>query len=460
MQKSPALKISQIVVHDILLSDIEVGERFRKDMGELNILAASIKKDGLIHPIAVSKNKGEKPYRLIAGGRRLAAITHIWKTSHPKNPEQHKVSCRIFDEDIPELQLRVLEFAENLYRHDMSWQEECNLKDRIHTLQQQIHGKKQSTSPDAPGWSLQDLSKMTGKSKGSLSGDLALAKVMKDVPEVDWSKFATKNDAQKALKLVKKTVKQSTDAAIAKKIIGEGDSLKKKLINSYHIIDFFEGVKKLGNATMDFIEIDPPYAIDLEKQKKDYNYSGYNEISQADYPTFMQNLFTECYRVLKPNRWMVCWFGPDPWFENIHQWLEDAKFKNKKIPSIWVKETLDNTDHISAQCMSPNHVLAAGYEMFFLARKGSPQLNKPGSTNVFGHRPIPSQQKVHPTERPIELITDILNTCTAPGSNILVPFAGSGNTLIAAAQNQMVSIGFDLTEAYFESFIIKVHRLF
>ena len=452
------MSYSNIKVQEIAIGDIEVGERFRKDLGDISALADSIRKDGLIQPIAVCNNEGEVPFRLIAGGRRFSAILHIAQ----KNGGKKTVSCRIYEDAMPEIQLRVLEFAENLYRKDMTWQEECNLKEHIHDLQQRIHGIKTSTAPNATGWSLTDLSKMTGKSKGSLSGDISMAKIMKDTPSIDWDKFSTKHDAQKAMKHAKKIVTQTIEAKVAKETIGTGDSLKKKLIDSYHIKDFLKGVKKIGDSTMDFIEIDPPYGIDLEKQKKDYNYSGYNEVPVDMYKPFMQNVFKESFRVLKPNKWMICWFGPEPWFESIHNWIIEAGFKNRRMPAMWLKgepdENMQTT--ISAQNKQPSRSLANGYEMFFMAKKGIPELEIPGAVNVFGHKPIPGQHKVHPTERPIPLITDILTTFTSAGSNVLVPFAGSGNTLIAAAKSNMVPVGFDLTEEFFESYIIKIHKMF
>ena len=452
------MSYSNIKIKEIQISDIFVGKRFRTDLGDIGALSDSIRKDGLIQPISVCNNSGDVPYRLIAGGRRFNAILNINQQKGGSNT----VSCRIYNEELPEIQLRVLEFAENLYRKDMTWQEECNLKEHIHDLQQKIHGVKTSTSPTAPGWSLTDLSKMTGKSKGSLSGDISLAKMMKETPQIDWEKFQTKHDAQKAMKHAKKTVEQSMAAKQAQKSLGTGDDKKKKLIDSYHIQDFFQGVKKIGDQTMDFIEIDPPYGIDLEKQKKDYAYTGYNEVEKDIYPAFMQNVFKESFRVLKQNRWMICWFGPEPWFEDIHNWIIEAGFKNRRMPAVWIKGVPDTELKVvvSAQNNQPTRSLANGYEMFFMARKGVPELEKPGATNIFGHKPISHQSKVHPTERPISLIDEILNTFTPQGSNVLVPFAGSGNTLIAAAQNNMIPIGFDLTEEYFESYIIKIHNTF
>jgi ParB family chromosome partitioning protein len=50
------------------IDSIIVGERTRKDMGDLDALAASIADVGLINPITVDEDG-----RLLAGARRLAA---------------------------------------------------------------------------------------------------------------------------------------------------------------------------------------------------------------------------------------------------------------------------------------------------------------------------------------------------------------------------------------------------
>jgi ParB family chromosome partitioning protein len=55
----------------IRIDEINFGERFRKDMGDLQGLSASIKVLGLLHPVVVAKINGG--FKLLAGGRRLRA---------------------------------------------------------------------------------------------------------------------------------------------------------------------------------------------------------------------------------------------------------------------------------------------------------------------------------------------------------------------------------------------------
>ena len=54
----------------------------------------------------------------------------------------------------------------------------------------------------------------------------------------------------------------------------------------------------------------------------------------------------------------------------------------------------------------------------------------------------------HPAERPIELIEDILTTFAREGSSVVCPFAGSGNTLLAARRANMSCVGFELVYDY------------
>lgn len=54
------------------LDNIIVGDRVRKDMGDLAALAASIKRHGLLHPVVVKKDR-----TLVAGHRRIEAARRL-----------------------------------------------------------------------------------------------------------------------------------------------------------------------------------------------------------------------------------------------------------------------------------------------------------------------------------------------------------------------------------------------
>jgi ParB family chromosome partitioning protein len=60
----------------MLITDIKVGKRIRRDMGDIAGLAADMAEIGLLQPVIVSPEG-----KLLAGGRRLHAAEKLgWKT--------------------------------------------------------------------------------------------------------------------------------------------------------------------------------------------------------------------------------------------------------------------------------------------------------------------------------------------------------------------------------------------
>lgn len=88
-------------IENIAIDKIEIGERYRRDYGDLEDLAQSIRQVGLLHPIVINeKNK------LICGERRLRAFQILGRTSIP---------CQILD-----VSVLAGEFSENVYRQPFS----------------------------------------------------------------------------------------------------------------------------------------------------------------------------------------------------------------------------------------------------------------------------------------------------------------------------------------------------
>jgi len=426
------------------LSSITVGKRAREEMGDLDSLEENMKESGLISPLAV-KDNGDGTYTLLAGERRLTVL---------QRNNVSEVPVRIYDRELSEIEMKVIEKSENFFRKDMEWYELDKLTLEIHRLQQQLHGVK-APGPGNVGWSVEDTGALIGGvSKASVSQAIKRAEAMEVFPEL-FEKCKTQSDATKVLKKLDEELLKQT---IAQKIEKQrSNTTLQQLARCFILKDFFIGVKDIPDETIHLVEIDPPYAIDLKNVKKSegvsqYSTTSYNEIPSDEYQEFLSKLFKECYRVMAPHSWLICWFAPEPWFEVVYRELQNAGFKTTRMCGIWVKPT--------GQSKRPEIKLANSYEMFFYAWKGRPTLNKPGRSNVFQYSPVPPNQKVHETERPIELTTDIYETFAPPGSRVLIPFLGSGNGLISAHQLGMSAVGFELGKSYKDSFLVKIDRLF
>jgi site-specific DNA-methyltransferase (adenine-specific) len=268
------------------------------------------------------------------------------------------------------------------------------------------------------------------------------------------------------MKMIKKMDEAVVKQVIAKQVETKNEntgSALAMLAKSYIIESCFDGIKKIPAGVFHLVEIDPPYAIKLMDQKKtegesQYMREDYNEIlaevymdgDKAGQWKGMKFLFKECYRVMTDHSWLLCWFGQQPWFEPMFNAITEAGFESTRLCGIWVKA--------SGQTKRPEMHLANTYETFFYAWKGRPALNKAGRSNVFNYSSIPPQDKIHPTERPIELMKDLYDTFAFQGSRVLIPFLGSGNGLLAADKIGMTAIGFELSKSYRDSFLVKAHN--
>ena len=102
------------------IKDIIVRKRIRKDLGDIEGLAESLKRYGQISPIVISKKNV-----LIVGGRRLEAAKQLgWRTINA-----------IISESSDELSRLELEVEENVQRSDFTMEEVAEASKKIYQLQ-------------------------------------------------------------------------------------------------------------------------------------------------------------------------------------------------------------------------------------------------------------------------------------------------------------------------------------
>ncbi len=62
-----------------------------------------------------------------------------------------------------------------------------------------------------------------------------------------------------------------------------------------------------------------------------------------------------------------------------------------------------------------------------------------------------SSNRLHPTQKPIEALTPLVEAFTRPGDLVLDPFCGSGSTLEAAQQLGRDWIGIELSNRHYQT---------
>jgi len=433
----------------IALPEIIIGDRARKEMGDFKALVKDIETRGILQSITVLRQADGK-FKLLAGERRLKAAEKLGLDSIPA----------IICENIDELEELAIELSENTSRLDFSWEEEVQLRYAIDSLERKSHIVKNKK------WTSSDTARKLGIDKGQLSRDLKLAEALKVVPELKHAK--DKNEAHRILSNLASTYKRAmTVEKIEKKQKDTGlEKLKGNLAKSYVVLPtikndslrsgfLFEDVK-LPKGHFDICHVDPPFSIELPENRKGVNRSkiattGYKEIKSNIYPEFIKAFIQKCWNCSKEDAWLIFWFAPHPWFEVVRKTIEEVGYKVYGVPSLWYRTG------VPGQTRRPDLRLASSYESFFYARKGKARIKgKQGRSNIFEFKPVSPINKIHPTEKPVELLQEVLATFTNPGENLLDPCTGSGNALLAGANLRLEVTGFDITHAFREGYVTNV----
>src|SRR3990172_862427 len=431
----------------VRLDEIGVAERRRKDYGDVEQLAKEIKDQGLIQPICImvlAEPQGQYRYKLLAGGRRMAACRLLkW--------EEIQANVYPFIED--ERFQRLIELKENIARLDLSWQERAALTRDIHQNFIDLEGRRFPGQKEGKGWTIADTAQFMGMAEGTVKQELVLAAALEERPEI-----ATNPNRSTA---VKKIVKGAQHALEAERIArlqkatkkSSLDELRESLCNAYRIGDSLEAMRSMAEGSIDHVMIDPPYGIDL-KFKMDMSADQVEELygqRQIDVPAFLnfiRETFQQANRIMKKDGWLFCWLALEPWYGPFMNLLREAGFR-PALPLLWVKN--------EGNTRAPSQLLANAYEPCIYARKGEIALNRRGVLHVFQHKLLSGDRPLHPTEKPIELLTAIYSTFLFPNTTVFVPFLGSGNDILAALNAQCTAFGYDISDAYKEAYKIRVY---
>jgi len=128
---------------------------------------------------------------------------------------------------------------------------------------------------------------------------------------------------------------------------------------------------------------------------------------------------------------------------------------------IWDKETI-GMGNLSLP-WGPQHenIIFAVYEISKANRdKGYGRLSarlRKGSV-LRSLRPVSGAVKHHPTEKPVDILRQMIESSSVMGEVVYDPFAGSGSTLVAAMLEGRQVIGCEIEERYCETTVKRLEQ--
>lgn len=190
-------------------------------------------------------------------------------------------------------------------------------------------------------------------------------------------------------------------------------------------------LRQMEPESVDAVITDPPYGINYVSQT--------GAKVKNDTAPFIWFLY-DAFRVLKPGGSIICFTRWD-----VQQTFIDAmKLAGFKVKSevIWDK-VIGGQGDLKAQ-FSPSH------ENIIFAIKGKYSFPGHRPRDLVTYQKLASSQMIHPTEKPVGLLTNLISSVTKPGDLIVDPFAGSGSTCVAAKKTGRRFIGIELDDEHFE----------
>jgi len=205
--------------------------------------------------------------------------------------------------------------------------------------------------------------------------------------------------------------------------------------------DCLEVMRDMPDNSVDAVVTDPPYGIGYvsNMRKKSFGVMQSDDITNAAWLIFMVRLLKDTGAIYCFSRWDV-----------LGIWKSLFEFFGLSVKNciVWDKGLFGMGDLEGA--FAPTH------EMILFASRGRHILRGKRAADIIKINRVGSKRD-HPTEKPVELMRELILKSTNPGDTILDPFMGSGTTIIAAIQTGRNAIGIEIDETYYKIAEKRIH---
>ena len=200
-----------------------------------------------------------------------------------------------------------------------------------------------------------------------------------------------------------------------------------------HLGDCLDVMRSMPDGCVDAVVTDPPYFLPARhySTRKEFPRS-LCDLSILEH--FFRDVFAEIARITKPTGvWYVFCDGQSyPVFFALAY-----RHARRSVPLVWDKQVA-----INGYSWRHQHELILFSEM-----ENAPAVPT-GDGDILTCRAVPVDDRDHPAQKPIDLLSRLIRKSTQPQSVILDPFAGSCSTGVACIREGRSFIGIEREPAY------------
>ena len=262
-------------------------------------------------------------------------------------------------------------------------------------------------------------------------------KIQEKAPEEVKAKLRTGevsiNAAYKEIKKEEKKAEYKEKVLEARVETDINDNIKKG--------DSLEILKSLKDGCIDVVLTDPPYGINYVSNRSMYDNAITKRGLLNDGKNEAFNLLDKTCKILQSKTadnahlYFFCSWNVFSDFEKII-----SKYFTIKTPIVWDKGNKGSGDL--------DNDWGNQTEIIIYCVKGKKLVNTRRG-NVLNVSRLHTSKMVHPTQKPIELLKEILKVSVSAGDFIVDPFMGSGSTIKAANELNYKSLGIELDDEMF-----------
>jgi DNA modification methylase len=405
-------------------------ERQRTDIPDEHIgelMGSIFGRAGLINPLVVRDGS-----TLVAGECRLRAIKlgytlgkSLWHSNAPIPPGQVPV---IDFGELSALQQMEIEYAENAFRKDLTWQENVKALEALHALRTAQAEERGETQP-IKATAEEVFKRSDGAYSAKVSDSLLLARNL-DNPAV--AKATSLKEAKKIL-LRQDDIerRKNLSALVGKTSVGDRFSV--------HQADCLQWMAGQPADQFDVILTDPPYGMDADQfGDAAGKMAGIEHLYTDDSDstkTLLAAAIPEFFRLAKPEAHLYLWCDIDlfPW---LREQCRAAGWWTFRTPLINIKPE-------GGRVPWPEHGPRRSYELCLFAVKGKRKVTSI-RPDVFESR-LAEGNFGHGAQKPVEAYVELLKRSVRPGDIVFDAFAGSGTIFPAAHAVECRAVGVELS---------------
>lgn len=211
--------------------------------------------------------------------------------------------------------------------------------------------------------------------------------------------------------------------------------------------DCLRVLPSLPAGCLDAVVVDPPYGIALDPHwSRDGRPRRFKPIANDERP-FVWFLY-HAARALRRGGALLCFCAPRTQ-EDFRRCIELAGLR---VRSHVIWDRVQHSTGDTAATFGPQH------DVIWFATAGPFRFRAGRPRSVFRRQKVHYTRTVHPTEKPVDLLVDLIRAVAQPGELVCDPCAGSGSTGEAALQAGCRFLGMELDPAHARTALARLRR--